>query len=287
MKKILKSPGSATIVNAISTGFGAAFGIGLNISLKGKLISSGIKCSSDIGADTNLMHVCIENVLDFYDVETGVEISTKTSLPQASGLSSSSALSNGVTKLVGDLVANEFNLKPLKPYEILNLAIESSLITKVSITGAFDDAAASFFGGIAVTNNIERKIIIKEKMENNKVLIYMPDIMSNTANSDVKKMKLLAPYVELAFDFARKKDYFKALNLNGILYSAALNFDTQIAIDALNAGALASGLSGTGSAFVAVVNDEFKDDVKDIWNSYDGKVIETNVDNQGIQYIDE
>ena len=47
----------------------------------------------------------------------------------------------------------------------------------------------------------------------------------------------------------------------------------------------AAGLSGTGSAYVAIVDDESKDKVKDIWNSYSGKIIETEVDNLGTRLI--
>ena len=71
------------------------------------------------------------------------------------------------------------------------------------------------------------------------------------------------------------------LTLNGLLYSATLGFDSTIAIDALDAGALASGLSGTGSSFVAVVDGESIDKVKESWMKYEGRVLETKVDNAG------
>ena len=80
-------------------------------------------------------------------------------------------------------------------------------------------------------------------------------------------------------------DYLEALSLNGLLYANALGFDNNIALDALQAGALASGLSGTGSSFVAIVDESSIDDVKDAWASYDGKVIETEVDNRGTRFI--
>ncbi|MBR6927591.1 MAG: shikimate kinase, partial [Methanobrevibacter sp.] len=48
-----------------------------------------------------------------------------------------------------------------------------------------------------------------------------------------------------------------------------------------SAGAIASGLSGTGSAFVAVVEEDSVDDVKEAWEKYEGRVIETQVDNGG------
>ena len=302
MKKIVRSPGSATIVNAIATGSGSAFGINLDIVAEVRSTSSGIKCSPDLDIDTSLMELCAKNVFNHYQINfednkedlrsvedvIGIEISTKSDLPPASGLSSSSALSNAVTLATSELIVDEFDKKPMDDLEIVNLAIDSSLEAGVTITGAFDDATASYFGGVTVTDNINREIIIKEKMDNHKLLIYMPNIDSMTANSDVKRMKLLAPLVEMAFEKASQKEYYTALNLNGILYSNALDFDTKIAIDALSAGAIASGLSGTGSAYVAIVDNESKDNVKDIWNAYtdSGRVIETEVDNLGTSIIE-
>lgn len=302
MKKIVRSPGSATIVNAIATGSGSAFGINLDIVAEVRSTSYGIKCSPDLDIDTSLMELCAKNVFNYYQINfednkgdlrsvedvIGIEISTKSDLPPASGLSSSSALSNAVTLATSELIVDEFDKKPMDDLEIVNLAIDSSLEAGVTITGAFDDATASYFGGVTVTDNINREIIIKEKMDNHKLLIYMPNIDSMTANSDVKRMKLLAPLVEMAFEKASQKEYYTALNLNGILYSNALDFDTKIAIDALSAGAIASGLSGTGSAYVAIVDNESKDNIKDIWNSYtdSGRIIETEVDNLGTSIIE-
>lgn len=302
MKKIVRSPGSATIVNAIATGSGSAFGINLDIVAEVRSTSYGIKCSPDLDIDTSLMELCAKNVFNHYQINfednkedlrsvedvIGIEISTKSDLPPASGLSSSSALSNAVTLAISELIVDEFDKKPMNDLEIVNLAIDSSLEAGVTITGAFDDATASYFGGVTVTDNINREIIIKEKMDNHKLLIYMPNIDSMTANSDVKRMKLLAPLVEMAFEKASQKEYYTALNLNGILYSNALDFDTKIAIDALSAGAIASGLSGTGSAYVAIIDNESKDNIKDIWNSYtdSGRIIETEVDNLGTSIIE-
>ena len=57
MKTIVKSPGSATIINAISTGFGSAFGIKLYVTAKVELKgsdSSSVICSADKDVDTHL-----------------------------------------------------------------------------------------------------------------------------------------------------------------------------------------------------------------------------------------
>ena len=203
MKKVVRSPGSATIINAIATGFGSAFGIGLDIVCNAKTQSHSITCSNDVGADTSLMELCVSNVFDYYGVdadEFGLDIKTTSELPMASGLSSSSALSNAVTAISSKIISEEFNLEPLSDFDIINLAIESSLKAKVTITGAFDDATASYFGGVTVTDNGARKILIKEPMEELPVLVYMPNFISKSGSSDVNKMKLMAPLVETAFE---------------------------------------------------------------------------------------
>ena len=179
MVKIVKSPGSATIINAIATGYGSAFGIDLSIKAEARFGKPGIHCSSDLGADPKLMNICVKNVLNHYDIAAdnsledsitnldfgtgeGIEIKTESNLPLGSGLSSSSALSNAVVKAAASLIESNFNLNPLSDMELINLGIESSLEAGVTITGAFDDASASYFGGITITDNFNRKLLARD-----------------------------------------------------------------------------------------------------------------------------
>ena len=286
LKTIVKSPGSATVINAIATGCGSAFGIKRYVTAEVELKSSGITCKSDKDVDTSLMELCVKSVLHKFDVDTGVEVKTYSDLPVASGLSSSSATSNAVTQATVSALSKEYGPNyNMSDIEVLNLAIDSSLEAGVTITGAFDDASASFFGGLTVTDNMNRKILRKQDMEQQNILIYMPDKKSLTAQSDILKMKLLSPYVKLAFDQALKGDIYKALTLNGLLYCAALEFNPNIALDALSAGAIAAGLSGTGPSFVAVTDDKSLDSVLESWGSYEGNIIHTEVDNEGTKEI--
>ena len=288
MMKKIRCPGSATIINAIATGFGSAFGIGLDIQCEARTIGEGIRCSNDVGASTDLMDLCVEKVFERYEIDVndfGLEIKTKSSLPMASGLSSSSASSNAVVAISSKIISKEFGLKPLTDMEIINLAIDASIEAGVTITGSFDDATASYFGGVVVTDNKNREFIIREAMDDYNILVYMPNFHSKSGDSDVNRMRVLAPLVETAFEFAKNKDYFKALNLNGLIYASALGFDSGIAIDAIQAGAIASGLSGTGSSFVAVCDENSCDDIKDAWSSLEGRVIETEVDNNGCTFL--
>lgn len=288
MKIKVSSIGSATIVNAIAIGCGSAFGIDLDIVVDVKTNSNETKFKSDIGANTDLMEICTKNVFSYFNIDESdltLSIKTKSNLPMASGLSSSSALSNGIIFALSNIISEEFDKPYLNDYDIINLAIDSSLEAGVTITGAFDDATASYFGGVTVTNNKYREILKQETMDELPVLIYMPNYISKSGESDINRMKLLSPLVKDAFKLTLNGEYFKALTLNGLLYSSTLGFNSSIAIDGLNSGALASGLSGTGSSFVAISPEDKIDDIKNAWNNYEGKIIESSVNNNGIKLL--
>jgi len=194
LKAIVRSPGSATVINAISTGCGSAFGINLHVTVKASLKPSKKTFTADRDVDTTLMEICVDEVLKKLEVDTGIDIKTSSTLPVASGLSSSSATSNAVVLATYQALLNDGLVSDgtWDDKDILNLAIDASLKAGVTITGAFDDASASYWGGISITDNLKRTIIKKEKWEEQNILIYMPDKKSPTAQSDVKRMKLLA-----------------------------------------------------------------------------------------------
>jgi shikimate kinase len=300
----VRSPASATVINAISMGKGSAFAIGLYITADVNILDE--KTDKDLKVisesldnpdmDTSLMDLCAEMVYeklsehDKFNLKNIVlSIKTKSDIPPGSGLSSSSAASNSVVYATLLTLLDEAGLSredvEFSDEDIVNMAIDASLDARVTITGSFDDATASYFGGVVVTDNRKREFLLKEKMEEHPILVYMPNFYSKSGDSNPDRMKLLSSLVETAFEFAKQKNYFKALNLNGLIYSATLGFDSKIAVDALEAGALASGLSGTGSSFVAIVSDDSIDEVKETWSKYEGRVLETCVDNRGCQLL--
>lgn len=300
MKTRVQSPGSATIINAISTGCGSAFGIKLYVTAEVELNGSNpssIICSADRDVDITLMEICVRMVVDKFkehyrvdDIGTGVSVKTSSTLPVASGLSSSSATSNAVVMATANALMAEYDVNPdavaFNNFDLLNIGVDASLEAGVTITGAFDDASASFFGGLTITNNSERKILKMKEMKEQNILVFMPNRMSPTAQSDVRRMKLIAPQVKLAFKEALHGDIHNAMTLNGLLYCASLGFNPELALDALEAGATAAGLSGTGPSFVAFAPHEDVERVVEAWSSQPGQIIRTEVDNEGTRVID-
>jgi len=271
--------GAATIVNAIATGKGAALGVDLWTKAKVKLTDEpGIiegRILSDPSEDTNLIKRVIKRVLQRFRVEEeyGAFVETDSNIPIARGMKSSSVAANAIS--LATLAALGRKLSDL---DIVKLGVEAAKDAGITITGAFDDACASYFGNIVVTDNIaqqvERRFRVNGKYA---VLFYVPPLKAYTAQSDVNRMKRVAPLVSVAYREALLGRYWSAMTFNGLIYSTALSYDIKEAVDALAAGAIAAGVSGKGPAVAAVVPEDSIAKVKEAWSAFEGEVIQARV----------
>jgi shikimate kinase len=281
------SHGAATIINAIATGKGAALGVDLWTKAKVRLTDKPGIIESTIVSDPTENPVLIENtvkkVLKYFKVEGkfGAKVETLSNIPIARGMKSSSAAGNAVA--LATVAALDKKLDDIK---IVKLGVEGALDAKVTITGAFDDACASYFGGVVVTDNLKRRIVKRFKItEDLAVLFHVPAEKAYTASSDVRRMKGVASLVKIAYNEALKGNHWGALTLNGLIYSSTLGYNPSIAMDALMAGALAAGLSGTGPAVTAIVPHEKKDLVKDAWQKYEGETLEAQINHEKAKVV--
>ena len=276
------SYGAATIVNAIATGKGAAFGVDLWTKAEAQLTSNPGVIEGEIASDPTEKPVLIEKtvkrVLKHFGVEEkfGAKVKTWSNIPIARGLKSSSAAANAIA--LATVAALD---KELDDLAIINLGVDGALDARVTITGAFDDACASYFGGIVITDNVKRRIVKRfEISEDLTVLFYIPEKKAYTMNANVARMRLVAPLVKIAYREALKRNFWSALTLNGLIYSSALGYNPSIALDALMAGALAAGLCGKGPAVTVVVSNEKVDSVKDALADYEGKILQAKLNHE-------
>lgn len=269
--------GAGTVINAIATLKGSAFGINLKTYSEVEIVDNGIKCeiADNPTADTSLITECARLMLERFTPNVGVHITTRSEIPIASGLKSSSAAANAT--VLGLTEALEIEIKPI---EIVKLGVLAARRAGVTITGAFDDACASFFGGLVITDN-EHDLLLKRVEWDADVLIFVPREKAYSAKANVARAKLLAPWVDIAFDLACNGAYEKAMVLNGLLYCNAFGFSTEPMISALAAGAKAVTLSGTGPSYIALVDRASAQTVKREWTQLEGLIIETKTSNKG------
>ena len=273
--------GAATIINAIALGQGAAFGVDLWTKAQVELTNEPKTISGEITSDpyenTKLIETAVKRVLNHFKVENiGAKVTTWSNIPIARGLKSSSTAANAIvlatTAALGRKLDDEI---------LINLSVDAAFDAKVTQTGAYDDACAAYFGNAVVTDNIERKIVKRSSLPlDTTILFHVPNLKSYTINTKPAKMETIKPLVKVAYNEALRGNYWGALTLNGLIYSAALRYDTKLVSDALQAGALAAGLCGKGPATTIVTTKEKIGAVKAAVRDYPGELLQSKLNRE-------
>ncbi len=264
--------GAISIINAIATGKGSTLGISLKVKAKITL-EPGFSGISKNFANDKLINKIIKSIIPNKVLNNNfVTINLTSDIPAGWGLKSSSAVSNAISLACYKLINDE-----IYDRSVLNTAVNSSLWAKVSITGAFDDACACYFGGIILSDNYYKKLIKRETINNDLwVIIFLPSGMSR---GDIMKLKLHKELFNHAFKLAIRGDYWKAMNLNGILINSILYNNYDPLLHAIENNCLAVSYSGNGPAIAAVV---YKDNIENLKNSlenFNGRLIVAQVNN--------
>jgi len=259
--------GAASLVNGIVTGTGSSFGIGLKTTASVKLIEApgrfDVKINNDSTGSPYLAIASVRNVLHHFGLEKdyGARITTDSDIPISRGLKSSSTAANAITLATLDSLSEH-----LDDRMIISMGVKAALDSSVTITGAFDDACASYFGNVVVTDNLEMRMLKHFKIEDEmEVLIHVPERKILKEDVDRSKINGIIRDIEEAVEYAMVGDYISAMRINGMSYGKAMGLDTSVAEKAIELGAITAGISGTGPAIVILckpgTSDEFKEKI--------------------------
>jgi shikimate kinase len=260
-------------VNAIATGRGAAFGIDLRVRAEVRLKPGSKKIVgrvTGVRESPKLIENCVRKTLQHLHAENfGASVISTSGIPIAVGLSSSSAAANAAVLATFAALG-----KRPDPRVVLDLGIDAAFEAGVTLTGAFDDAAASLHGCGVITDNSRRKIIRRFEVDSSlKVVVYIPPFKLYTAKLRRARLDGIKEGVAEAHQMAVRGDIWGALTFNGLLYSSALKHDIRPTLEALSAGALAAGITGTGPATIAVADVDAAVSIAKIWRKRRGRVI--------------
>jgi shikimate kinase len=268
--------GAISIVNAISTWKGATLGIESTVEATVRTSEGrGITLESENkNLSSRLITKVVEMSVPKKDLEKNkIEIDITSQIPTGYGLKSSSAISSVVS-----LACHKIFRPHYTDDQVLSAGIDASMAAKVSITGAFDDACACYFGGTVVTDNKLRKIIRMEKTPTDlSAVIFIP---SSRKRGNIKKLALLADVFERAWNFARDGNYWSAMVLNGLATSHILDSDPRIISRLVEHGALGASVSGNGPAIAAIAKKNNISNIKKVFMELDGKVITAQINNK-------
>ena len=267
--------GAVSIVNAIATGMGSALGISLKVTAEAQIQTGhGIKFTAGRNGDRLIKNIIQKTIPKEIIDGNMISISVDSQIPLGYGLKSSSAVSNAVA-LACSRMAKEAEIDD---YGILDVSTRSSLEAKVSMTGAYDDATACYFGGFTVTDNYSRRLIRKEKAPENLYAIIM--LPTDSSRGDIHKLRNFSDLFIDAFELAESGQYWKAMKLNGVLASAALSSSYAPVLDAIEHGALSASISGNGPSIAAVGYEDTVEQIVEALSEFDGRIIVSRVNNE-------
>jgi len=268
--------GAISLVNAIAIGKGATLGISTKAeSIVDVTDGSGIKLtSSNKTISSRLIDHVIKKIVTKNELKKNkLNINIQTDIPIGYGLKSSSAISTSVA-----LACSKIFQPNLTDSEILLAGVDASLETKVSLTGAYDDACACYYGGFNVTDNYNKKLILRKVAPKNiSAIIYIPN---KRKRGNVKNLKNFTLIFEEAWNLAKKSDFWNAMILNGFTAATILKSEPKIVSDMIKNGALGASVSGNGPAFAVVANDRITAKIKKLLSELNGNVIVSKINNE-------
>ena len=281
--------GAGTILNALATGTGSAFAIDAETTATVELDDSGDVRGTITGApdaDTRLVERCVELVVEQYGDGEGGTVETESDVPMAAGLKSSSAAANATVLAALDAVGASVGPAPdddISRLDACRLGVRAAREVGVTVTGAFDDASASMLGGVVVTDNTEDELVVRDETEWD-VLVWTPPEQAFSADADVSRCEDVTRMAELVAELALESRYAEAMTVNGLAFSAALDFPTDPAVEAMP---IADGvsLSGTGPSVVAVGDRENLERVQKLWDARDGETRLTTTRTDGARIL--
>lgn len=268
------SRGAITILNAIPTGIGAAMGITLQTDARVEISHGKPSISVELeekDEDDRLAKECVKAVLDFLGKDLQkVKVRTRSSIPISRGLKSSSAAANAIclaTFRALDAKAEDI--------DVVKLGVEAARRAGVTVTGAFDDASACYFGGIYVTDNSKMEILKTAPISRNglRIIIHVPERKIRKKGIARESFAKWLPEFRKAERLTLDGEFFEAMTLNGKLIAKALGLEDEISKSALRAGAIAAGISGTGPATAIIVENSKFQDVLDSVSTGDAAIL--------------
>jgi len=268
--------GAVSIVNAIAIRKGSTLGIDTFVELTlTKKEGTGINITSENKTiSSRLINKVIENMVPRGKLEnTKLELDFSSNIPTGYGLKSSSAISTAVVLAVSK--AFGYNMTD---EQILKIGSKTSIETKVSITGAYDDACACYFGGFNVTDNSKMKLFHREDApEDLQVIVFLP---KSRKRGNLKKLRNFKPAFEKAWELSKNSDYWNAAILNGIATTAILNAEPNLIMKLMEKGAKCATITGNGPSIIAISDKKNKTRIVKELSGLEGKIFTSNINNK-------
>ena len=266
---IIEVNGGVSVLSAFVNGHGGA------ASLKMPMQTEIIESPEDLFPTPEIKKL-VDYIRSKYSIRDYYSINIKSSIPQGKGLKSSSALA--ISVVFGIL---EMNSVKFSDEEILKIAAKASIYNNTSVTGAMDDLAMAYYGGFCLTDNRNFRLITRERMREDYVLICTGSTRIESINLKDKDFSSYVNFYNGLENMLSKGMIYETMMLNGCIFDDGS--DNLKIKELLGTGAIFAGRSGKGPAIFAIYKS--KEDMETAFKSLilDGReVTKSRFNNEGI-----
>lgn len=239
------SNGGISALSAFFTGFGSSVALDLPIELT---IS---RSDSTPASNQGTISETLDLLKKRFDVQDCFKVTVSKAIPRGKGLKSSSALTLSLT--LGFLKLNGISMGEK---QLLDLSAELSIGNGTSSTGAYDDLCSSYYGGACFTNNTERNLIFREKVDGKPVIVAFNKARRASSSVDLSDMKRFSRHAEIIQDLIKERKFYEAMTLNGNLLGYIYGQNSDLIRYLLSSGALYSAQCGKGPAVFGIFDNE-------------------------------
>jgi shikimate kinase len=249
--------GAVSFVNAMLSGQGCAAGISLRAEaevtlLEAKRSTPSVRIPAE--SDTPLVRAALLASLRRFapDQALSADLALRSNVPPAQGLKSSSAVAGAIFRATEDALRPSHRATEV---EMAGLVAELGISVGLSATGGFDDALAGLETGVVVTDNLERRVLSRQRVPAGwELLLWLPRATHPPAPQLQERFASLAGEGREAVRLARGGKLLEAMERNTRAVEQALGLDERARhVELRRKGALGSGISGLGPALAVVL----------------------------------
>ena len=272
---IIKVNGGLSILTAFINGHGSA--ISIDLPMYTYIDRSDKDCF-----ENNEIADTVNFIRKKYNINDKYNIKIKSEIPAAMGLKSSSAMTLSI--IYGIISMNNININEK---DLLKIAAKASIYNRTSITGAIDDIASCYYGGLCITDNNKNKLLTRSKIKDNYLLIAYNDDIRKTYDYKNYDFTIYKKFYKNIEQLLNDNFIYEAMVLNGYLFGTIFGYNNDLINYFLKNGSIYAGQSGKGPAFFSVYSS-----LKDREIAYNNfrmdnyKLIKSRFNNDGINIID-
>ena len=243
------SHGCISVINGIVNGTGAVIGIALETVAE---YTEGGDSQNVIieGCQTDdaLARICVREAMRQVGLEpVGYTLCIRSEIPPSRGLKSSSSVCNAVIKAV--FAEHKYKLPVV---DMIRIGVRCAIEAGVTVTGSFDDACGCELGGFVKTYNYEDRILARKEMKAKPVVLCIPDHIKRKVPREAYETR--AADMEEAIALC-DRDVYAAMTMNGRIIAEVTGESGDLVELAMENGAVAAGVSGTGPAVAIICKD--------------------------------